>query len=215
MTVPLGAVRASLSIGDGPRMAIGSLGTVGPSLGVDVRSAATPTVLRGAANQATGQLAVTEQTAGALGGPAAGRFLVRLRLVALPDGSDGRGSAMSSAPWIVVTGGDLKFEVPEGLGATIVRGRPSNDGTFAEWIVSSPSTLPSTFEVRGSAGPDVPLPAGPLNGPRVDIGWPESLRTLGLSVEVIDPETRFLEIKGLDVVAYADGGSGQREVRNR
>ncbi len=148
-----------------------TIGTINNT--VDGTAQAIPSVIIGANDQATGTVVIREAAAGMLGATALSNVL-RVCYVS----QTGKPEVFTRAPWLVVTAGDLKLRansdpsIPSGAAAagTGVRGYIGVGGTYcAQWIVSNFSTTASTLEIRGSATDGSMLPAGPNNGPKVNV----------------------------------------------
>jgi hypothetical protein len=129
---------------------------------VIIASAAQPVVFIGQNNQASGTIKLTESGPGFFSaGPGPTNFIVLCYFT---------GETFTTAPWAVVTVGDLKLL--SGLtGATQVKGTLINitGNACAYWQVFSASTVASTIEIRGSADGSTPLGPGDNNGPRLNV----------------------------------------------
>ena len=140
---------------------------------VDATAQAIPSVIIGANDQATGTVVIREAGAGFLGAS----FITNVLRVCYVS-QTGKPEVFTRAPWLVVTAGDLKLRansdptIPAGAAAagTGVKGYVGAGGTnCAQWIVSNASTAASTLEIRGTASDGTMLPAGPNNGPKVNV----------------------------------------------
>jgi hypothetical protein len=148
-----------------------SIGTINNT--VDATAQAIPSVIIGANDQATGTVVIREAGAGFLGAS----FVTNVLRVCYVS-QTGKPEVFTRAPWLVVTAGDLKLRansdptIPSGAAAagTGVKGYIGAGGTScAQWIVSNASTAASTLEIRGTASDGTMLPAGPNNGPKVNV----------------------------------------------
>ncbi len=140
---------------------------------VDATAQAIPSVIIGANDQATGTVWIREAGAGRMGSS----FLSNVLRVCYVS-QTGKPEVFTRAPWLVVTVGDLKLRansdptIPSGAAAagTGVKGYIGAGGTScAQWIVSNASSVASTLEIRGTASDGTMLPAGPNNGPKVNV----------------------------------------------
>ena len=138
---------------------------------VDGTAQSVPSVIIGANDQATGTVVIREAAAGMLG---AGVLTNVLRVCYVSN--TGKPEVFTRAPWLAVVTGDLKLRansdpsVPAGAATDPVRGYIGAGGTnCAQWIVYGASTVKSTLEIRGSGSDGKVLPAGPNNGPHVNV----------------------------------------------
>jgi hypothetical protein len=148
-----------------------SIGTINNT--VDATAQAIPSVIIGANDQATGTVVIREAGAGFMGAS----FVTNVLRVCYVS-QTGKPEVFTRAPWLVVTAGDLKLRansdptIPAGAAAagTGVKGYVGAGGTScAQWIVSNKSSAASTLEIRGTASDGTMLPAGPNNGPKVNV----------------------------------------------
>lgn len=127
-----------------------------------VASAAQPVVFIGQNNQASGTIVLKESNAGFFtAGPGPLNFIVLCYF---------SGETFTSAPWAIVTVGDLKL-LSGSVGVASIRGTLINisGNACAYWQVYSASTAASTIEIRGADATGAILPAGDNNGPRLNI----------------------------------------------
>ena len=131
-----------------------------------IATAAQPTVFIGANDQSTGTISLTESGKGFFSGGAGPTNFIVICLTT--------GESFTRAPWAIVTTGDLKLQVgapgpttpaTQALG-TLVN---ISGNSCAFWNVFTASTVASTIEIRGSDTAGVILPAGSLNGARINV----------------------------------------------
>jgi hypothetical protein len=131
-----------------------------------VGTAAQPVIFIGQNNQPSGTITLQEQAAGFFtAGPGPFNFIVLCYF---------SGETFTSAPWAIVTVGDLKL-----IGGLPGPAVPVSQiqGTLVTlfgnacvyWRVFSASTVASTIEIRGSDSSGAILPAGANNGPRLNV----------------------------------------------
>jgi ppGpp synthetase/RelA/SpoT-type nucleotidyltranferase len=196
-----GPIQASVSINDGRRRSIASLGTVGTPTSVVVAVAGSPTLYAGLDDQATGLTTLVEIEAGTLPDRFVRSGRLRIRLVNMSDQETSDRDIFTRPPAIVVTRGDLKLRAPDGRSGTVALGAmPDQNSSTAEWAVDSASTIPATLEIRGTAIDGAVLPGGPLNGPRVNAA--NTGGTVGLRVEILDSAGAVVQVVGQAVVGF-------------
>ncbi len=139
-------------------------------------TAATPVVFIGENDQQTGMVTLKETAVGSFtAGGSNNVFSVSL---------DSGYEFFTRAPYAVVTASNLKLRDPGTLlGTTSLAGVLSDGGATATWTIYSASTdVPAMIDIRGSDAVGAVLPAGPLNGGRINVAAGSPIGTVNLDV---------------------------------
>jgi len=138
-----------------------------------------PTVIIGENDQLTGTVQIREAAAGTFGAdPTLGSWMFVCYVDNDVLGPPNVVELFTRAPYAVVTAGDLQLRSVSdptlpGLGVaagTAVRGEIFFGNTnCASWFIYQYSTKASTIEIRGMGADGLILPAGPGNGPQVNV----------------------------------------------
>ncbi|MBI3749846.1 MAG: hypothetical protein HY262_13525, partial [Chloroflexi bacterium] len=149
--------------------------TLGYINNVIAGTAATPTVYIGENDQQTGMVTIKEAVIGSFtAGGSNNVFSVTL----------GGNEYFTRAPYAVVTASNLKLRDPGTLlGVASLRGVLSNGARTATWTIYSASTdVPASIDIRGSSADGTVLPAGSLNGVRINVVPGAPIGTVNLNV---------------------------------
>lgn len=123
-----------------------------------------PTIFINVNDQNTGQLTLTEATAGFFRAGVGENNAFAICFAS--------GEQLTRAPWAVVTSGDLTL-LSGAVGAASAQGTLFTSGgmSCARWTVFGRAATPvvSTIEIRGADASNVVLPSGANNGPRVNV----------------------------------------------
>ncbi len=193
-TMAVGAVSATTPVVGSPI----TIGTINNT--VDGTAQAIPSVIIGANDQATGTVVLREAQPGMFSASVDQNIL----RVCYQSTTGQKAEVFTRAPWLVVTAGNLSIRaisdptIPSGgvAAGTGVRGYlgsytlpQSYNGPFcAQWIVFTPSTTASTLEIRGSAADGTMLPAGPNNGPHVNVDAQQTPGPVTLNICMVPQE---------------------------
>ena len=194
-TMAVGAVSATTPVVGSPI----TIGTINNT--VDGTAQAIPSVIIGANDQATGTVVLREAQPGMFSA-AVNQNILR---VCYQSTTGQKAEVFTRAPWLVVTAGNLSIRaisdptIPSGgvAAGTGVRGYlgsytlpQSYNGPYcAQWIVFTPSTTASTLEIRGSAADGTMLPAGPNNGPHVNVDAQQTPGPVTLNICMVPQES--------------------------
>lgn len=150
--------------------------TIGYINNVIAGTAATPIVYIGENDQQTGMVTLTETAVGSFTAGGSNNVFK----VCLNSGYE----FFTRAPFAVVTASNLKLLNPSTLlGTTSLAGVLSGGNTCASWTIYSASTdVPAMIDIRGSDAAGAVLPAGSLNGGRINVESGSPIGTVNLDV---------------------------------
>ena len=138
--------------------------TVGYVARAVVAVAAIPVVYTGFNDQPSGQISLTETSAGYFAAdPTSPSNTFGVCLASTSDN-------FTRLPMAIVTSGDLKLAAGSPIApATQAMGTYTSDSSCVYWTVYTTSTVASTIQIRGTDAANAILPDGANNGPRLSI----------------------------------------------